>query len=152
MVRPCPRSVMPALRGGCLRMTVNGGRCLGEAVLMQTGARLRTLFATILLFCTPTRPEALWEEFREGLCDDLPRRLPALATPPASCSWVTKSDSRGCIRLRPVSSRSFVKRCTPLSRRFSTHALAKEQLGRPSHQSFNCRTTCVRQREGTGGA
>ncbi len=42
---------------------------------MQTGTRLRGLFATMLLFCNPARPEALWDEFKDGICDDLHRRL-----------------------------------------------------------------------------
>ncbi|TDL17978.1 hypothetical protein BD410DRAFT_679945, partial [Rickenella mellea] len=44
---------------------------------MQTGTRLRNLFATMLLFCSPSRPERLWTEFRHGICDDLLPRLRA---------------------------------------------------------------------------
>lgn len=46
-------------------------QCLMEASFMQTGERLRDLFATLLLFCCPTKPEQLWNEFREHICDDL---------------------------------------------------------------------------------
>ncbi|KAI0658859.1 hypothetical protein C8Q70DRAFT_892405, partial [Cubamyces menziesii] len=42
---------------------------------MQTGHRLRHLFATLLLFCHPSRPEALWAEFKHAICDNLPLRL-----------------------------------------------------------------------------
>jgi hypothetical protein len=49
--------------------------CLAEAAQMQTGSRLRHLFATLLLFCNPTEPVKLWEEFREHICDDLDHRL-----------------------------------------------------------------------------
>ena len=42
---------------------------------MQTGKRLRDLFATLLLFCSPAKPERLWNEFREHICDDLGYRL-----------------------------------------------------------------------------
>ncbi|KAL6299927.1 hypothetical protein BKA93DRAFT_703608, partial [Sparassis latifolia] len=42
---------------------------------MQTGTRLRHLFITILLFCQPAQPEALWNEFRTHICDDLAYRL-----------------------------------------------------------------------------
>ncbi|KAH6885518.1 PIF1-like helicase-domain-containing protein [Coprinopsis sp. MPI-PUGE-AT-0042] len=45
---------------------------------MQTGWRLRRLFVTILIFCEPTKPEDLWAEFRQYLCDDLGRRVAAL--------------------------------------------------------------------------
>jgi hypothetical protein len=50
-------------------------QCLLEASFMQTGARLRDLFATLLLFCCPTKPEQLWNEFRGHICDDLGYRL-----------------------------------------------------------------------------
>ncbi|KAJ7122661.1 hypothetical protein C8R43DRAFT_848385, partial [Mycena crocata] len=42
---------------------------------MQTGVRLRHLFATLLLFCDPADPRRLWEEFRLHICDDLARKL-----------------------------------------------------------------------------
>ncbi|KAJ7722556.1 hypothetical protein DFH07DRAFT_686879, partial [Mycena maculata] len=38
---------------------------------MQTGSRLRQLFATLLLFCEPSHPHHLWIEFRAKICDDL---------------------------------------------------------------------------------
>jgi hypothetical protein len=38
---------------------------------MQTGVYLCQLFATILLFCFPTKPEALWLDFCPLICDDL---------------------------------------------------------------------------------
>lgn len=50
-------------------------QCLLEASVMQTGTRLRNLFAALLLFCSPTKPEQLWNEFREYICDDLGYRL-----------------------------------------------------------------------------
>ncbi|OSC97185.1 hypothetical protein PYCCODRAFT_1354088, partial [Trametes coccinea BRFM310] len=48
------------------------------------GRRLRHLFATILIFCQPTSPERLWNEFRAGICDDLRHRLSVLGYPRAS--------------------------------------------------------------------
>jgi hypothetical protein len=53
-------------------------QCLSEASVMQTGARLRQLFATILLFCAPAQPDRLWQDFRTYICDDLPYRLRTL--------------------------------------------------------------------------
>ena len=50
-------------------------QCLLEASHMQTGERLRYLFATLLLFCSPAKPERLWNEFRQHICDDLGYRL-----------------------------------------------------------------------------
>lgn len=45
---------------------------------MQTGTRLRSLFTTILLFCTPSQPHRLWEQYRTQICDDLLYRLRTL--------------------------------------------------------------------------
>ncbi|KAL1677751.1 hypothetical protein EV122DRAFT_192372, partial [Schizophyllum commune] len=42
---------------------------------MQTGYRLRQLFATMLLFCGPAQPERLWDEYKDFICDDLGYRL-----------------------------------------------------------------------------
>ena len=53
-------------------------QCLEEASLMQTGSRLRHLFATILLFCEPSQPGLLWNRFRDNICDDLRHRLSSL--------------------------------------------------------------------------
>lgn len=50
-------------------------QCLLEASVMQTGEQLRYLFATLLLFCSPAKPELLWNEFHEHICDDLGYRL-----------------------------------------------------------------------------
>ena len=53
-------------------------QCLEEATTMHTGTRLRNLFATLLLFCTPTHPDALWLQFQNHICDDIPRQLQAM--------------------------------------------------------------------------
>ncbi|KAI0091063.1 hypothetical protein BDY19DRAFT_886279 [Irpex rosettiformis] len=45
---------------------------------MQTGYRLRWLFATILIFCNPAIPAQLWQEFRQHICDDLRPQVIAL--------------------------------------------------------------------------
>ncbi|TFK62503.1 hypothetical protein BDN72DRAFT_747673, partial [Pluteus cervinus] len=42
---------------------------------MQTGTCLRSLFASILIFCSPHQPDILWNEYRSSICDDLRRRL-----------------------------------------------------------------------------
>ncbi|TRM69054.1 hypothetical protein BD626DRAFT_365908, partial [Schizophyllum amplum] len=42
---------------------------------MRTGSSVRLLFATLLLHCEPSRPEVLWADYAEQICDDLPRRL-----------------------------------------------------------------------------
>jgi hypothetical protein len=70
----------PTFREACIArglLTDDGEwrRCLLEASSMQTGAQLRNLFATLLLFCCPTKPELLWNDFRQHICDDLRYRL-----------------------------------------------------------------------------
>ena len=42
---------------------------------MQTGTSLRQLFASLLLFCTPTYPNKLWVQFQDFICDDLAHRI-----------------------------------------------------------------------------
>ncbi len=42
-------------------------QCLQEAAIMQSGAQLRSLFVTLLLFCQPAKPDELWEEFKENI-------------------------------------------------------------------------------------
>jgi hypothetical protein len=44
--------------------------CLEEAVGMQTGAQLRSLFVTILAFNVPGEPRMLWDKYKEHICDD----------------------------------------------------------------------------------
>jgi len=60
-------------------------QCLLEASFMQTGEQLRHLFALLLLSCSPTRPEELWNEFRQHICGDLRARL-------RSSGWQTAQD------------------------------------------------------------
>ncbi|KAJ7706677.1 hypothetical protein B0H17DRAFT_895158, partial [Mycena rosella] len=49
---------------------------------MQTGCRLCQLFATLLLFCEPSRPHHLWQEFRVNICDDLAHPLQIMGRNP----------------------------------------------------------------------
>ncbi len=42
---------------------------------MQSGAQLGSSFVTLLLFCQPAKPDELWEEFKENICDDLAHKL-----------------------------------------------------------------------------
>ncbi|KAJ6462877.1 hypothetical protein C8R45DRAFT_760117, partial [Mycena sanguinolenta] len=51
---------------------------------MQTGSRLRQLFATLLLVCGPSRPVRLWDEFRAHICDDLARKLQVMGCQPTN--------------------------------------------------------------------
>ena len=49
--------------------------CLQDASEIKTGAQLRHLFATMLLFCSPADPKQLWMQFRAQICDDLQHKL-----------------------------------------------------------------------------
>jgi hypothetical protein len=50
--------------------------CLEEATVMQTGHQLRQLFATILKENWPlSDPVALWNRFKENICDDVRHKL-----------------------------------------------------------------------------
>jgi hypothetical protein len=44
--------------------------CLEEAIGMQTGAQLWSLFVTILAFGVPGEPRMLWDKYKEHICDD----------------------------------------------------------------------------------
>ena len=50
-------------------------RSLDEAKHFQTGFILRSLFVIIVRDCLPADPLTLWEEYKEYICDDLPRLL-----------------------------------------------------------------------------
>ena len=75
---PLPTYYAACLARGLLEDDGEWRLCLQEACEMQTGTRLRHLFATLLLFAEPARPDALWEEFRQFICDDLERRMQAM--------------------------------------------------------------------------
>ena len=45
--------------------------CLREAGTIKTGAQMRELFATLLLFCEPTYPERLWQKHNTVFTDDI---------------------------------------------------------------------------------
>jgi PIF1-like helicase len=49
--------------------------CFTEAVVYATGAALRTLFITALIYGAVTDPSSLWVQFHDRICDDLPYRL-----------------------------------------------------------------------------
>ena len=72
--------IYPTFRNACIArgLLEDDGewrQCLQDAAEMQTGTRLRHLFATILIFCHPTNPASLWNDFRHHICDDLRHRL-----------------------------------------------------------------------------
>ena len=42
---------------------------------MQTGHQLHYLFVTIMQKCAAAKPEVLWREFKQYICDDLKYQL-----------------------------------------------------------------------------
>jgi len=42
---------------------------------MQTGNQLHCLYASMLLFCSPSSPLNLWTEFKVHICDDLRHQI-----------------------------------------------------------------------------
>ena len=50
--------------------------CLREASEIQSGASLRRLFSSMLLFCQMSAPENLWARYRDSICDNLFCRVP----------------------------------------------------------------------------
>jgi hypothetical protein len=75
---PLPTFYAACLARGLLQDDGEWRLCLQEACEMQTGTRLRHLFATLLLFADPSRPDSLWTDFRHYICDDLHHRLSAM--------------------------------------------------------------------------
>lgn len=108
--------------------------CLQDAVVFQTGYRLRQLFATILLHCSPHQPHALWNEFRGYICDDVAHRLQTMGFTQA-----TEEDI--LIRLRLISPRRASSRVRSLTRRLSHSATISPGLERVQSQPAHCRAT-----------
>nr|XP_009796607.1 PREDICTED: uncharacterized protein LOC104243152 isoform X3 [Nicotiana sylvestris] len=44
--------------------------CLSEATSYQMPYSLRRLFATLLIYCNPTNPRQLWEQFEQHMSED----------------------------------------------------------------------------------
>ncbi|KAF0745191.1 ATP-dependent DNA helicase [Aphis craccivora] len=44
---------------------------LAEATLSESPSKLRELFAIIIVFCQPSEPQSLWEQFRNDFCEDI---------------------------------------------------------------------------------
>ena len=76
--QPLPTFHAACLARGLLEDDGEWRICLQEASLMQTGTRLRQLFATLLLFTDVSQPAILWNDFQEHICDDLEHRIRGL--------------------------------------------------------------------------
>ena len=49
--------------------------CFSEAIIFASGHSLHVLFVTALFFGTVIDPPELWNQFKEHICDDLPRQI-----------------------------------------------------------------------------
>lgn len=63
-----------ALQRGLLQDDRAWDSLLSEASNHQVPAQLRQLFANLLLFNQPSKPEVLWRNHRQALCEDLLHR------------------------------------------------------------------------------
>jgi hypothetical protein len=61
------------LAQGLLKDDCEWHQCLVEAGEPQSGHQLCLLFSIILRLYQPTRPEKLWQDYRDQICDDLHR-------------------------------------------------------------------------------
>ena len=55
---------------GLLEDDTEHKRCLQEAAVMNMPSQLRQLFATLMVFQTPSDIRALFDEFSEAMCED----------------------------------------------------------------------------------
>ena len=53
--------------------------CLTECLSFQSPLQLRKLFSTILLFCLPSDPFSLWNNFKEYLAEDYIHKLSTIS-------------------------------------------------------------------------
>ena len=55
---------------GLLEDDVTHRRCLQEVAVMNMPSQMRQLFSTLMVFQTPSDIRALFEEFKEAICED----------------------------------------------------------------------------------
>ncbi|XP_056687837.1 uncharacterized protein [Spinacia oleracea] len=67
-----------ALKRGLLEEDEAVDLCLAEAAEVQMPTALRSLFATVLIFCQPSNPSALWDKYYASLSEDFNRQFPGL--------------------------------------------------------------------------
>jgi hypothetical protein len=56
---------------GLLHDDAKWDMCMREACIDQDAKRLKNLFVTLLLFCSPLNPEVLWEKYRDNMSHDM---------------------------------------------------------------------------------
>lgn len=87
--------------------------CLQDAANIKTGPQLCHLFTTLLLFCTPTHPNVLWQHFHNKIYDYLQHRLSDLG------QIIIRQED---IQLRLTSDKQSPSRFRTCSIRFSINA------------------------------
>lgn len=70
----------PSFKSACLALglledDVEWKQCLDDAIVYQLPKQLRNLFALILSECHPADPQALWNTYKNSLCDGLLHEL-----------------------------------------------------------------------------
>ncbi|XP_078521590.1 uncharacterized protein LOC144790763 [Lissotriton helveticus] len=68
--------LMPTYQAACKELGLieddqHWKHTLGDAALSHSPSKLRELFVTILLFCNPSDPLTLWDQYKEDLCEDI---------------------------------------------------------------------------------
>ncbi|XP_056695709.1 uncharacterized protein [Spinacia oleracea] len=65
-----------ALKRNLLEEDESVDLCLAEACAVQMPGALRSLFATVLIFCQPSNPSALWLKYYAALSEDFSHQFP----------------------------------------------------------------------------
>jgi len=56
---------------GLLENDEQWNNALAVATVSKSSSKLRELFAIIIVFCPPSEPQSLWEQFRNDFCEDI---------------------------------------------------------------------------------
>jgi len=59
---------------GLLQDDAEWDTCMREACIDEDAKRLRNLFVTLLLLCSPLNPKVLWERYRDDMSHDMRHR------------------------------------------------------------------------------
>ena len=75
-IRRVNGEVQPTYQEACIKMGLleddtEIDRVMEEALLVQFRSTLRAVFATVLMFITPSNPLAFWERHKRVLCEDI---------------------------------------------------------------------------------
>ncbi|XP_055908459.1 uncharacterized protein LOC129943200 [Eupeodes corollae] len=76
MIRTVNGEIQPTYQAACKKLGLleddeHWKYALVDASATQSPRQIRDLFAILLMFCQPTEPKSLWEEFKESMCEDI---------------------------------------------------------------------------------